>query len=475
MCIHASRVLLLAGLIHFAAVAEAAVRLPRVFGDHMVLQRDRMIPVWGWAEPGEHVTVSLCSNSASARTNGEGRWSVQLGRLPAGGPHELKVQGKNEVVCADVMLGEVWVCSGQSNMEWTVQASTNAGEEIANGNLPLIRMIKSPHHTSTEPQDDLAGGEWQVCSPDTVAAFSAVGYFFGRELHQQLDVPIGLLNLSWGGTRCEAWTSREALETHSGFAAILKRTDNEQDESTPHRAAVLYNAMIAPVIPYRIRGAIWYQGESNVGRSAQYAELFPTMIHDWRARWGQGNFPFLFVQLAPYRYGGHHPQHCAELWDSQLHTLRTVTNTGMAVTTDITLLQDIHPPNKQEVGRRLAAWALADTYDRKQIPSGPLYRSLEIDGDTIRIDFDYAGKKLRSADGKPLSEFTIAAANGFFLPADATIDGATVVVHSPAIGNPVAVRFAYYDSAVPNLVNSAGLPASPFRTDDLPLLTVGNE
>ena len=455
----------------FVCEAGANVRLPRILSDHMVLQCDRSISIWGWADPEEHVTVSLSHSSAHTRTGSDGRWQVQLGKLPAGGPHQMRVQGDNELLVEDVWLGEVWICSGQSNMEWTVKRSGNAEQEIASADHSMIRTIKAPHHTSTEPQEDLTGGEWVVCSPETVADFSAVGYFFGRELHRKLDVPVGLVNLSWGGTLCEAWTSREALAANDEFSAILERTDANQDSSTPHRGAVLFNTTVAPVVPCRIRGAIWYQGESNVSRAAQYAELFPTMIADWRTRWGQGEFPFLFVQLAPFRYGNQHPQNCAELWDSQLQTFRTVRNTGMVVTTDITLLQDIHPTNKVDVGRRLALWALADTYGQQVVASGPVYRSMEIEDDTVRLQFDYAEQGLRSADGKPLKEFTVAAANGYFLPADATIDGDTVLVRSAAVKNPVAARFAFYDSAQPNLVNASGLPASPFRTDEFPLLT----
>ena len=456
-------------------LAEADVRLPRIFSDHMVLQRDHVVPVWGWADPGERVTVTFGGTTATAVTGSDGSWTVQLDRQPAGGPHRLQVQGENELIVEDVWLGEVWVCSGQSNMEWPVHRTEDADQVIAAGDYPMIRTIKSPHHTSTEPLDDLFGGEWQICSPQTVADFSAVAYFFGRKLQTKLEVPVGLINLSWGGTCCEAWTSREVLAADDAFAAILERTDAEQDNSTPHRGAVLFNSMIAPVIPYRIRGVIWYQGESNIDRAVQYAKLFPAMIADWRTRWKQGDFPFLFVQIAPFRYRGQHPQLCAELWDSQLQTLRAVGNTGMAVTTDIAMLRDIHPPNKKDVGRRLAAWALADTYSHQCIPSGPLYRSMKIDGDTIGLRFDYVGKGLCSSDGKPLSEFTVSSVDGHFLPTRATIEGDTVLVRCDAIAEPVAVRFAFYDSAQPNLVNSAGLPASPFRTDDFPLRTWGKE
>jgi sialate O-acetylesterase len=299
-----------------------------------------------------------------------------------------------------------------------------------------------------------------------------VAYFFGRKLQKELGVPVGLINSSWGGTICEAWTSNEALQGEDDFKALLQRGAKDKNKKNPNRASVLYNGMIAPLIPYGIRGAIWYQGESNVGRAAQYAKLFPTMIRDWRNRWDE-KFPFLFVELAPFRYGGHDPQLCAELWDAQLKTLKNVEKTGMAVTTDIATLHDIHPPNKQDVGARLARWALAKTYGRDLVYSGPIYKSMKIEGNKVRLAFDHVGGGLKTRDGKAPNEFQIAAAEGDFVPAQAKIEGDSVVVWSDKVSQPAAVRMGWRDTAQPNLMNEAGLPASPFRTDDRKLKTAG--
>jgi sialate O-acetylesterase len=297
-----------------------------------------------------------------------------------------------------------------------------------------------------------------------------VGYFFARKLHEDLNVPVGIINTSWGGTICEAWTSREALQTDADFKPILDRSAQFK-AGNPNQAAVLYNGMVAPIIPYGIRGAIWYQGESNHGRAAQYAKLFPAMIEDWRERFGQGDFPFLFVQLAPFQYGNEDPRILPELWEAQTKTL-SLKNTGMAVTTDIATLNDIHPKNKQDVGKRLALWALANTYGKKDVVySGPLYDSFDVEGSKVRLKFKHVDGGLVAKDDKPLSHFEIAGEDQKFVPAEAKIDGDSIVVSSDQVAKPVAVRFAWSKTAEPNLFNKAGLPASPFRTDDWPMLT----
>lgn len=448
----------------------AEVKLPSVFADHMVLQRDQDVPLWGWAEANEKVTVSINGKSAETVAGADGRWRVKLPSMHAGGPYEMSVRGKNELTIKDVYVGEVWVCSGQSNMAFRVSQVNHAKEEIAAANYPKLRMFTVKRTTAAEPQDDCPG-TWAICSPESVAGFSAVGYFFGRELVKELNVPIGMLHTSWGGTRCEAWTRREALEGDADFQPILDRVDKEK--GVQHRAAHLYNAMIHPLIPYGIRGAIWYQGESNLARAVQYRKLFPNMISDWRTQWGHGDFPFYFVQLAPFRYNRNDPRFCAELWEAQFNTL-SLPHTGMAVINDIGNLKDIHPKNKQDVGRRLALWALAKDYGKTDLVySGPLYRSSRIEGDKVIITFDHVGGGLVSRDGQPLDEFTIAGADQKFVPATATVQGDQVVVHSDDVAKPAAVRFAWHDSAQPNLVNKEGLPASSFRTDDWPLLTAG--
>jgi sialate O-acetylesterase len=406
-------------------------------------------------------------------------------------------------------------------MAMSVSRALNPEPDIASAKYPQIRLFTAQRTAAPTKQEDCLAanqGGWVACSPETVGAFSAAGYFFGRELHQQLETPIGLINTSWGGTRAEAWTSRESLEAVTSLKPLLDHWDERvanwnaeaaaanyerqqeswkaaaaraksQGKPAPrrpakpappatdrHRPANLFNGMIAPFLNLSIRGAIWYQGEANVPRASQYHTLFPTMIQDWRRQWGRGDFPFLFVQLAPYRYSRHDsPEFCAELWETQRQTLLRTPNTGMAVTTDIGNVKDIHPKNKQEVGRRLALWALAKTYGRDLVCSGPLYDSMTVEANKIRLKFKYVGGGLTAKDGGPLTHFTIAGKNKEFVPATAVIDGDTVLVHSDSAPNPVAVRFAWTDTAEPNFFNEAGLPASPFRTDDFPLLTKGTD
>ncbi len=502
------------GLLVGAGTAQADVRLPKIIGDHMVLQQGMAVPIWGWAEAGERVTVTLGRCRASATADAGGKWIVTLGAMKAGGPCEMTIQGNNTITLGDVLVGEVWVCSGQSNMQWPVSASANPEEEIAAADHPMIRLFTVTRKTAEQPLDDCEGS-WSACSPETVPGFSAVAYFFGRHLRRELDVPVGLINTSWGGTPAEAWTSRGAQQGVPELEPTLARWDEQvsrfdpeaarqrYEESleawkeaaekakaegekpprrpqppsdprqSPHRPANLYNGMIAPLLPFAVRGAIWYQGESNCSRAAQYQTLFPTMIRDWRQKWGQGDFPFLFVQLAPFRYGNADPRNCAELWEAQRLTLERVPNTGMAVTTDIGNVKDIHPKNKQDVGRRLALWALAKTYGKDLVFSGPLYKSMRVEGDKIHVMFDHVGGGL-VAKGGELTHFTIAGQDGQFVPAKAEIDGDTVVVSSQEVSQPVAVRFGWRDDAEPNLFNKEGLPASPFRTDDLEMVTAGS-
>ena len=449
--------------------ARADVKLPKIFGDHMVLQQKAEVAVWGWADAGEEVTVTLGDAKATAKAGDGGKWMTKIATPAAGGPLELKVKGKNEIVLKDVLAGEVWLASGQSNMEWSVAQSLNPAEEAKAADFPQIRMIKVAKNPSEKTVEDIQG-EWKVCTPENVPAFSACGYYFARQLHKELGVPVGIINSSWGGTICEAWACREALEKDPDFKPILDRAAVFKP-ANPNQAAVLFNGMINPLVPYGIKGAIWYQGESNHTRAAQYAKLFPAMIADWREHFAQGDFPFLFVQLAPFQYGMEDPRLLAECWEAQTKTL-AVKNTGMAVTTDIGDVKDIHPKNKQEVGRRLALWALAKTYGKQDLVySGPLYKSQEIEGNKIRLKFEHSGGGLVAGSDKPLSHFQIAGEDQNFVDATATIDGETVVVTSEKVAKPVAVRFAWHKTAEPNFFNRAGLPASPFRTDDFPLLT----
>jgi sialate O-acetylesterase len=452
----------------WAAVAAAAVKLPAVIGDNMVLQRDRPVPIWGWADKGEDVTVTIAHQTLTTKAGDDGRWKVVLAKLETGQPLEMTVKGSSgaAVTLKNILVGEVWVCSGQSNMEMGVSGCRNAQQEIAAAEYPNIRLFTVAKAKAAEPQADCAG-DWKGCSPATVPNFSAAAYFFGRHLNKELNVPIGLIHTSWGGTPAQSWTSRKALEAKPALKPLA------QGESS-----YLYNAMIAPLIPYAIRGAIWYQGEANVGAAYQYRTLFPAMIADWRANWGQGDFPFGFVQIAPFSYAdawGSNPACCAELWEAQLMTLKSVPNTGMVVTVDISDVEyihpknndyrGIHPTNKQDVGRRLALWALAKTYGRDLVYSGPIYKSMTIDGNKVRLQFDHVGGGLIAADNKPLTDFIIAGADQKFVPAEARIEGNSIVVQSDQVAQPVAVRFAWHEDATPNFANKEGLPASPFRTD----------
>jgi sialate O-acetylesterase len=452
-----------------ASPVVAAIKLPSILGDNMVLQRDRPVAVWGWDEPGTEVTVAIGDNQAVAKADESGKWSLQLSAMPAGGPHKMTVTGTDTVTLENILVGEVWLCSGQSNMEWTVGSSNNAQEEIAAADYPKIRHIKIPHVPAETPQSDVPSDGWKVCSPETVGGFTACGFFMARYLQKELDVPIGLIGSNWGGTRIEPWTPPVGFQQVPALKDIADNLENFPSKNAEgkinHQSPLaLYNGMIAPLVPYTIRGAIWYQGESNNGEGMLYHEKMKALISGWRSIWGQQDLPFYFVQLAPYRYGGD-PTRLAGIWEAQTATL-AVPHTGMAVTVDIGNVADIHPRNKQDVGKRLALWALAKLYGKADIVySGPLYKSMQVDGDKIRINFDHVDGGLVSRDGQPLTWFTIAGEDKQFVEANAAIDGDQVVVSADGVQKPVAVRFGWHQEAEPNLSNKAGLPASPFRTD----------
>ena len=439
-----------------AAPAPADIKLPNVFSDNMVLQRDREVPVWGTAAPDEEVTVEFAGKKATAKAGADGKWRVSLPALPVNDqPQTLTVSGKNKVEVKNILVGEVWVCSGQSNMQWNVAQCKDGAKEIADANHPNIRLFLVPLVSVGQPAADV-NAKWAVCSPQSVPHFSAAGYYFGRELSRELKVPIGLIANAWGGQRIEPFTPAVGLEGKPELAGKPQAN-----------LAGIYNGMVAPIVPFAIRGAIWYQGESNMGENMLYFHRMRALIDGWRKVWGQGDFPFYFVQLAPFHgYGG---EALPLLWEAQTKSL-TIPNTGMAVITDIGNVGDIHPANKQDVGRRLAQWALHDTYGRKEVvPSGPLYKGMKIEGDKIRVEFDYVGGGLKSRDGQPLTEFAIAGADGKFVPATATIDGQNVVVHADAVKEPKHVRFGWRREANPNLINAEGLPAGPFRSNSEPI------
>ncbi len=630
---------------------EARPFLHPLFTDHMVLQRGVKAPIWGWTTPGARVTVEAAGQKAEAAADAQGRWMVRIGPLAAGGPFSLTVRGPQTVTVNDVLVGDVWICSGQSNMEWPVNAANNAKDEIAQADHPAIRLFTVPKAVAFEPRS-LVASKWEVCSPSSVGGFSAVGYFFGRHLNAELKVPIGLINSSWGGTIAEAWTSAEALRTLDDFrprvdevarmSEMVKRGETDQaadrwygekdpgtaggwfqpdaDEGAwrtaempknweaagladfdgiawfrrafdapaewagrdlvlnlgpiddydttwfngrkvgttdgwmkprsyripgeavkagrnviavrvldtgggggiygqpaglkvfpvdnegaavplagawrmresaplagiqpvpvmaadnPNVSTVLYNGMIAPLVPFAIKGAIWYQGESNAGRAWQYRTLLPTMIRDWRGRFGVGDFGFHIVSLANFLAPSDVPveNDWAELREAQALTARTLPNCGIAMTIDIGEAGDIHPRNKQEVGRRLGLSARAITYGEKGLEwSGPWFRDVKAEGGSLRIRFDHVGGGL-VCRGERLAGFAVAGEDRKFQWAEGVIDGECVVVSSPHVPKPVAVRYAWHVNPVCTLFNKAGLPAVPFRSDDWPAITRDN-
>jgi sialate O-acetylesterase len=643
-------------LLCVSGLAYADIRLPKIFGSHMVLQQKKPVPIWGWSDPGEKVTLVLGSSekilqAKTIKTGRDGKWIIKLDPVEAGGPYQVKISGKkNNVVFEDVLFGEVWICSGQSNMEMLVNRSANAAEEKSKANYPQIRHFKVPHDRSLIPKDDITGGEWQLTTPETVGDFSAVAYFFARDVQAKLNVPIGLVNSSWGGTQVESWISLDAMKSFDEFrdhvgsmptsleafnvmrkkqlddkiiaeqgsfpdAATLKTwpsfslddsawktmempgyfdlkflpgldgavwfrkeislpdqwadqsmilmlgpiddidvtyvngvkigeslkkvpqgrnyiipanilkagknvitvriedlgaiggfsgkpeqmkltrddyeislagswkyrvessLDNKQLSGANVTSTILYNAMIAPLIPYAMRGTLWYQGETNAPRAYQYRKSFPLMISDWRKRWGE-DFPFLFVQLASWSASNGTSEKgstWAELREAQTMTLNTVPNTGMAVINDIGETADIHPKNKQDVGKRLAYSALKQVYGQDIVYSGPVYESMQTQGNKVSLSFKHAGSGLKSSDKYGyVKGFEVAGADQKFHWAQARIEGKKLVVWSDEVSNPVAVRYGWSDDNIEaNLYNKEGIPAIPFRTDTWKGITEG--
>jgi sialate O-acetylesterase len=485
-----------------ASVTQAEVKVPNIFGDHMVLQQQQNNRVWGVASPGEAVTVAIADQNHKATADATGRWAVSLAPLPAGGPHELVITGSNQIKFADVLVGEVWVCSGQSNMQWSVNASNDPDLERLTAKYPQLRMINFPQTGSQEPiwTHDR---QWQVCTPETVGNFSAVGYYFGRQLHQSLDVPVGLINNAWGGSACEAWINRELLAADEQYKPLMdrweslearfkdlsSRTDLTEDEKKQlqglrnqlggnARPGNIYNGVLKSHLGYGIKGAIWYQGESNAGRAYQYRELFPLMIDSWRKEWNQGDFPFYWVQLADFRDEKAEPADSdwAELREAQTMTMSRLPATGEAVIIDIGEGKDIHPKNKVDVGRRLARWALAQQYGIDIAHRSPLYKSHEVDGNKVILAFDHVGGGWRPFDVGAPRGFAIAGEDGKFVWASAKIlPDNRIEVSSDAVAKPAAVRYAWADNPVCNMFSVNGLPLTPFRTDDWPGMTVNNK
>ncbi len=446
-----------------AGSAFAEVKPHALFSNGAVLQQGMKVPVWGTAKDGEKVTVR-CQEQEASTTAKDGKWKVELAPLKAGGPFEMTIAGDNTIKLSDILVGEVWIASGQSNMQWSVKQSDDPQNTVNNSANPQIHLITVPRRATPEPQADI-DAKWEKCGPETIGEFSAVAYFFGRDLEKQLKVPVGLISTNYGGTPAEAWTSHAGLEADSS----LKTLAASPATTGPNSPGGLYNAMIHPLIPYAIRGAIWYQGESNAGRAYEYRTLFPTMIKDWRAKWGEGDFPFLLVQLAPFLKIDFEPQDSAwaELRDAQLMSTQTLPGVGMAVITDVGDESDIHPRWKAPVGNRLSLAARALAYGEKIPYSGPEYSQQQVDGDKIVLSFKHADGGL-VAKGGVLQGFTIAGADKKFVNARAEIQGDKIVVSSPAVKQPVAVRYGWSNYPLVNLWNGAGLPASPVPHGRLP-------
>ncbi|AWM31541.1 sialate O-acetylesterase [Hymenobacter nivis] len=467
-------------------VARATVRLPALVGSHMVLKRDQPLRLWGWAGPSEAVRLTFRGRSYAASVpDAGGRWQATLPAMPAGGPYILTVVGQNTIVLNDVLVGDVWLAAGQSNMQLQVKDSNprgyqpvqDADQEIAAANYPAIRLFTVRQSAASRPAADAAGSGWQVCSPATVAGFSAVAYFFGREIHQRYQVPVGLLVSSWGGTPAEAWVSAEGLRALPEFGPRItgfsRRDSIRRDDHWQPTA--LYNSMIAPLRPVALKGIIWYQGESNANRAEQYCTLFPALIADWRAQWGTP-LPFLFVQLANYQAAKAEPAESewAELREAQAGAL-ALPGTGMATAIDVGDAADIHPHNKQAVGYRLALVARRVAYgEKKLVTSGPTYADMAVTGASVRLIFTSVGG-LVAKNGLPLQGFAVAGADRVFYWATARLAGDKVLVESPQVPAPVAVRYDWADNPAGNLTNKEDLPAVPFRTDTWPGLTAGRK
>lgn len=502
-----TRHIVVVALVLAAIQVQAEVKLPSLFSDHMVLQEGAPVPVWGWAKPGEKISLSVGNQIRAATADGNGRWSVSLDPLKSGLHLTMIVLGENKIEIHDVLTGEVWLGSGQSNMGLKVKESQNADAEKATANFPQIRMFTVDHKSSPEPLDDCSG-RWEVCGADSVPNFSAVMYFFGRELHQKLQSPVGIIHSSWGGTPIQSWIPLQLQMESPGCDKLLeekrrkfeewpakKKIFDEQMKEWEKGAAAakaehkpmppkpwnpgppnfgqyvpaqLYNAMIHPLIPYGLRGAIWYQGEANAGGGPHgatvYSDLLGRLIRSWRAEWKQGNFPVLFVQLPNFKCA---PDASHESWaffrEAQAKVL-SVTNTAMAVTIDIGEGNNIHPKNKQEAGRRLALLALAQVYQQPVTCHGPEFSQIQINGPEARVKVSNADGGLKAKD-EPVRGFTIAGADNTFRSASARIEGSDVVVSCPKVPAPVSVRYDWGNDPDGNVYNGAGLPMAPFRTD----------
>lgn len=502
-------------LVLVTVAVKADVRLPDVISSSMVLQQKQSVPIWGTAEPGEAVTVAFARQRKTVVAGLDGKWRVDLGKVSASfEPRVMTITGKNKVELTDILVGEVWLVAGQSNMQRLLRETDNGEAVQAAANHPAIHLFNLRREVGFKRTGEKIG-QWLACTPDSVKEFSAAGYYFAVELQKELKVPIGMINASWGGSQAEAWTpvpylnaspdlkptvdrtriwEDEREKVRADYAAAIKKWREGADEARASGvrpspspgvpdalrdyriASSIYDGMIEPLMPFAIRGAAWYQGESNEARAEQYNLLLPTMIRAWRERWGQGDFHFGIVQLPNYRAVKAEPEEApwSFIREAQRRTALSVINTGLIVTIDIGEAGDIHPKNKLDVGKRITAWALKDVYGRK-IANSPVVVKADTKGSKVFLTYDNVGSGLRISDGESLNEFAIAGEDKKWFWADARIVGKNKIeVSSPNVAAPKAVRYAFNSNPKhPNLTNDSGLPASPFRTDDWPDPTAG--
>jgi sialate O-acetylesterase len=508
-----------------AVSARAELKLPAIIGDNMVLQQKQANPLWGWDNPGTEVTVTFAGQTKTAKADDKGKWTVKLDAVPANAqPATITIKGSSTKELKNVLVGEVWICSGQSNMGFNLNSTWDADLDIAQAKFPQVRLISVPQVGTQEIQDDFKG-QWEECTPTTAASFTAVGYHFGRVLHEMLGVPVGLIDNAWGGSACEAWVKRDVLEKDPRFAATIARW--KQTEATftqaafekqmedhkvkldawgkarveaakakqmftapaprapqnpltgQHRPGNLYAGVLHPTIGYGIKGVIWYQGESNAGRAKEYRDLFPFMIEHWRKEWKQGDFPFYWVQLADFKAYQTEPVESdwAELREAQTLTMTKLPKTGQCVITDLGEANDIHPKNKRDVAERLARWALVNDYGQKLVYRSPELKDAKFEGGKALLTFDYAPQGLRTVDTDDAKGFAICGEDKKWVWAKAEIIGGSkkgtnqISVSAEGVAKPVAVRYAWADNPVCNVFSAEGLPVTPFRPDDFTMIT----
>ena len=507
--------IVLSNLLALTFTASAEIKLPAIIGDHMVLQQKQADPIWGWDTPGTAVTVTFAGQTKSTTADPNGKWTVKLDPLPANAtPQTMTIKGTSERVLQNILIGEVWMCSGQSNMQFSLSGDWNGDLEGLGANLPAIRIVSVPQVGTQELKNDF-NGAWATCTPENCREFSAIGFYFGRHLQQILGVPIGLIDNSWGGSAAEAWVRRSSLEQDPRFAALMERTVQQETRLTSekavadHQAAIakwkeaaekakaegkpqprqpmspdgwlrgnarpgnIFNGVLNPTLGYGIKGVIWYQGESNAGRAWEYAQLFPYMIQQWRTEWKQGDFPFYWVQLADYMAVKPEPGESAwaELRESQTKT-QSLPNTGQAVIIDIGEGRDIHPKNKRDVAARLARLALAKDYGVKIAFRSPELKSVSFAGNKAVVTLDLFGSELRPFDVAEAIGFTVCGDDKVWRNATGRITGKdTIEVSCDQVAKPIAVRYAWADNPVCNLFSKEGLPVTPFRSDDFEMTT----